>query len=132
MKARRSLFALLVGLGCCAVLAGLSTSTAGRDVIYEVRPQIDVPQYPSHATSTIDAYERLMDRYMDLTGSNLARVGTDMQSVINKLDSIDRKLTRLSARMGRIEKALGLKPAAPMVEKQPEFDTALKNPPDKP
>ena len=73
-----------------------------------------------------------MDRYMDLTGSNLVRVGTDLQSVLNKLDSIDLKLTRLSARMGRIEKALGLEPPAPMVEKQPESDTALKNPPDKP
>ncbi|MHC4156551.1 MAG: hypothetical protein ACYST6_16755 [Planctomycetota bacterium] len=132
MKARRSLFAVLVGLGCCAVLVALSAGTAGSEVIYEVRPQIDVPQYPSHATSTIDAYERLMDRYMDLTGSNLVRVGTDLQSVINKLDSIDRKLTRLSARMGRIEKSLGLEPPAPIAVKKPQPETARKSPPDKP
>jgi hypothetical protein len=132
MKARRSLFALLVGLGCCVVVVGLSTSTAGRDVIYEVRPQIDVPQYPSHATSPIDAYERLMDRYMDLTGSNLVRVGTDLQSVINKLDSIDRKLVRLSARMGRIEKALGLEPPAPIAVKKPKPETARKSPSGEP
>jgi hypothetical protein len=107
MKARRSLFALLVGLGCCVVVVGLSTSTAGRDVIYEVR-------------------------YMDLTGSNLVRVGTDLQSVINKLDSIDRKLVRLSARMGRIEKALGLEPPAPIAVKKPKPETARKSPSGEP
>ena len=132
MKTRKSLFALLVGLGCCAVLVGLSTSTAGREVIYEVRPQIGTPEYRTDAARTVDAYERLMDRYMDLTGSNLVRVGTDLQSVINKLDSIDRKLTRLSARMGRIEKALGLEPPAPIAVKKPQPETARKSPPDKP
>ena len=132
MKVSRSLIALLVGVGCCAALLVLSAATVGSEVVYEVRPQIDVPGYPGDATRAIDAYERLMDRYMDLTAGNLLRVGTDLQSVINKLDSMDRKLTRLSARIGRIEKALGIELPAPPAVKKAQPETGAQSPPEKP
>jgi len=132
MKVSRSLIALLVGAGCCAAVLGLSAATVGSEVVYEVRPQVDVPGYPGDAARAIDAYERLMDRYMDLTAGNLLRVGTDLQSVVNKLDSIDRKLTRLSARIGRIEKALGVVPPAPPAAKKAPPETAPQSPPEKP
>lgn len=132
MKVSRSLIALLVGVACCAALLGLSAATVGSEVVYEVRPQVDVPGYPGDAVRAVDAYERLMDRYMDLTAGNLLRVGTDLQSVINKLDSIDRKLTRLSGRIGRIEKALGIEPPAPRPLKKAQPETGPQSPPEQP
>ena len=108
MRRERSLLAVAAGLVCCVVLLWFSVS-AGGEKEYEIQPQISVPEYRTDAARAIDAYERLMERYMDLTEVNLMRTGADVQAVLKKVDSIDRKLTRLSARIARIEKALGLK-----------------------
>jgi hypothetical protein len=127
MKARKNLFAVVAGLlACCTGLVWVSTTTGGREEIYEVRPEVAIPEYRSDAARAIDAYERLMERYLDLTEGNLVRVGTDVHSVLNKLDSIERELTRLSARMGRIEKSLGIEQAQAANQKNTRPQTPQK------
>ncbi|MHC4622268.1 MAG: hypothetical protein ACYS4W_00020 [Planctomycetota bacterium] len=107
MRSERGLLAIAAGLVCCIVLVWFSVS-AGVEKRYEIRPEISVPEYRTDAARAIDAYERLMERYMDLTEGNLMRIGAEVQTTVYKLDSIDRKLTRLSARLARIEKSLGI------------------------
>jgi ABC-type transporter Mla subunit MlaD len=118
---KKSLVIVAVAV-CCLFVIWLSTSIQGGQRTYEVRPEVTIPEHRTDAGRAIDAYERLMDRYMDLTERNLFRVGTDLQEVVKKLDAIDEKLTKLAARIGRIENALDIKkPYNPLVEKiQPQ------------
>jgi len=117
----RNLLVVAAGLVCCVVVVWLSTSIQGGEKTYEVRPQITLPEYRTDAARAIDAYERLMDRYMGLTERNLTRFGTGLKGVVKKLDSIDAKLTELSARMARIERALGIEePKRPVEKKAPQ------------
>jgi hypothetical protein len=124
MKTKRNLLAVVTGLVCCAVVVWFCTSIQGVEKSYEVQPQITVPEYRTDAARAIDAYERLMERYMDLTEGNLTRIGSDIQCIVEKLDAIDAKLTRLCARTARIEKALGLEqPNRPAAKKPLSADT---------
>lgn len=75
---------------------------------YEVQPNLTIPEYKTDIVRVVDAYERLMDRYMDLTERNLTGIGSDLETVIMKLDSIDAKLNELAAKTARIEKTLGI------------------------
>ena len=108
MRTNKNLLAVAAAVVCCAIVIWFSTSIRGSQKTYEVQPHITIPEYRTDAARAIDAYERLMERYMDLTEMNLFRVGTDVQCVVKKLDSIDYKLTELCARIVRIEKALGI------------------------
>jgi hypothetical protein len=107
MRRERGLLVIAAGLVCCIVLVWFSVS-AGVEKRYEIQPQISVPEYRTDAARAIDAYERLMERYIDLSEGNLMRIGADVRTTVYKLDFIDRKLTRLSARLSRIERALGI------------------------
>ena len=108
MRTNRNLLAVVAGLVACIIVVWLSTSIHGSDKTYELQPQLTVPEYRTDIVRVIDAYERLMERYMDLTERNLTTVGADLRGVVIKLDSIDGRLTELSARIARIEKALGI------------------------
>ncbi len=123
MKMSRNLLIITIAVISSLVIIRLCTSTQGSQKTYEVHPSITVPEYRTDAARAIDAYERLMDRYMNLTEKNIFRIDTDIQEVAKKLDSIDDKLTRLSARIGGIEKALGIKQA------DTDINTDIKNPP---
>jgi archaellum component FlaC len=83
-------------------------SLYGGQKTYEVESQITIPEYRTDAARAIDAYERLMERHMDLTEGNFTRIGVDLRDVAKKLDSINSKLTELSTRIARIEKKLGI------------------------
>jgi len=107
MKTNKNLLAVATGLIACLVVIWFSTSIHGEKT-YEVQPQVTIPEYKTDAARAIDAYERLMGRYMDLTERNLIGIDTSLQGVVKKLDSIDGKLTKLSTRLARIEKALGI------------------------
>jgi hypothetical protein len=127
MKTNRNLFAAAVIGLCCILVVWLSISIQGSQKKYEVQPHITIPEYKTDAARAIDAYERLMDRYMDLTERSIFRVDTDIRDVVKKLDSIDDKLTKLSARMAGIEKALGIK------QTDMDINTNIKDePPAKP
>jgi len=126
MRTKKRLLAVIAAVVGCLVVVWLSTSIQGGQKTYELEPRLSIPEYRTDTVRIMDAYERLMERYMDLTGSNSAMVGMDLKSVLAKLDSIDGRLVELSARMARIEKALGVeKPAAPAAK-------SLQSQPDPP
>ena len=122
MITNKKLLAVGAVVVCCITVAWFSTSIQGGPKTYELRPHISLPEYRTDAARAIDAYERLMERYMNLTERNSIRIGADLKEVIKKLYSIDNKLTELSARIARIEKTFGIEqPKPPAKEKaQPE------------
>ena len=128
MKKSRNVLAVVAAVTGCLILVWLATSIQGGQRTYELKPQIAVPEYRTDAARAIDAYERLMDRYMDLTERNLFMVGTDIQDVVRKLDSIDGKLTQLSKRMAGIENALDIKQLSPPAIKKPSAKPLGKRP----
>lgn len=74
---------------CAAVgLLWFSHTTVADQKRFEIHPDVAVSGYQSDAARITDAYERLMDRYMDMVEKNIS---------INaeKLDSIDRRLARI-------------------------------------
>jgi hypothetical protein len=109
MKTNRNTLAILAVIIACSVLVWLSASMEGSQKTYEIHPNITMPEYKTDLVRVMDAYERLMERYMDLTQQNQAMVGTDLRYVVTTLDSIDVQLTGLSTRIARIEAALGIK-----------------------
>ena len=126
MRISKSLLVVVAGLACCVVGLWFSTSIHGIERTYEVQPQITIPEYRTDAARAIDAYERLMERYMDLTEGNLIRMGVDIQEIAKKLDSIDTMLKGLSAGMVRVEKALGVECPKPPVSENRQFETIGK------
>ena len=119
MATNKSLLAVGAVVVCCITVVWFTTSIQGGPKIYELRPQIAVPEYRTDTVRAIDAYERLMERYMDLTEWNSTMIGTDLKEVMKKLDSIDDKLTELSARIARIEKTFGIEQPKPQAKKKP-------------
>ena len=98
----------MASLAFCGIILWLSALIHGGERTYRVRPEITLPEYRTDAARAIDAYERMMSRYMTSTERHLSGVNEDVKAALKKLDSLDRKLTGLSARMARIEKALGI------------------------
>jgi len=113
MITNKNLLAVGAVVVCCITVVWFSTSIQGVPKTYELRPQISIPEYRSDAVRAIDAYERLMERYMDLTERNSTRIGADLKEVMKKLDSINNKLTELSAGIARIEKTFGIEQPKP-------------------
>lgn len=99
----------------------LSTSVGENRRRYEVETQVyGVPAYQSDAARAIEAYERLMERYLDLTERNLVGLATDVKVFTDKLDVIDSRLSTLDARLARIEQHLGIAPViAPSTTSDP-------------
>lgn len=108
MKTNRNTLAVLVVIIACSVLVWLSASIEGSQKTYEIHPNITMPEYKTDLIRITDAYERLMERYMDLTEKNQSVVGTDLKYVVTMLDSIDGRLAEFSARIARIETALDI------------------------
>ena len=108
MKVSKKLLVVVAGIAACAAIVCYSPSIQGSQKTYELQPQVTIPEYRTDAARAIDAYERLMERYMDLTERNLFGIGADVRIAAKRLDSIDRKLNELSARMTEIEKVLGI------------------------
>ena len=108
MKTKKRLLAVAAVIVCCAIAVWSSKSIHGSQNTYELRPQITIPEHRTDIVRVVDAYERLMERYMDLTERNSALMNADIKNIAASLDSIDGKLTELSARTARIERALGI------------------------
>ncbi len=102
----------------------------GKDTVYELHPQIILPEYGTDTGYSVDTYQRLMDSYMSIMGDNLASLRGDMRNVFRKLDSIDSKLDELSQRMRKIENALGIEPPALQETGTTQKATAGKKSPD--
>jgi len=108
MKTNRNTLAVLVVIIACSILVWLSASIEGSQKTYEIQPHLTIPEYKTDLARVMDSYERLMERYMDLTQQNQSMVGTDLKYVVTTLDSIDGRLMELSVRIARIETALGI------------------------
>ena len=123
MKTNKSTLAILVAIIVCSVLVWLSASIEGSQKTYEIHPNIAMPGHKTDLARVMDAYERLMERYMDLTQQNQSIVGADLKYVVTTLDSIDGRLAEFSARIARIETALGIEkpksPSIPIPDPQP-------------
>jgi hypothetical protein len=127
MKSKMSLLAVAVTLICCVSIIWFSGSIQGSQRTYEVQPNLTIPEYKTDIVRVIDAYERLMDRYIDMTERNLTGVDGDLQTVIMKMDSIDNKLTELNTRTARIEKALGIDTTQNIIDKNITTQTGADN-----
>jgi hypothetical protein len=113
----RNFLTVATGVVVCIIVIWLSKSIQGGEKTYEIQPHITMPGYRADAVHAIDAYERLMDRYMGLTERNLDRIETNQGAVLRRLDSIDRKLDELTTKISRIERAIGAGSAKPAVKK---------------
>jgi len=123
MKTNRNTLAILVAIIACSVLVWLSASIQGGQKTYEIQPHLKIPEYKTDLARVMDAYERLMERYLDLTQQNQTMVGADLKYAVTALDSIDGRLAELAARITRIETALGIdqskSAASPRPDPQP-------------
>ncbi|MHC4123255.1 MAG: hypothetical protein ACYSSI_06745 [Planctomycetota bacterium] len=126
MKTKKNKNLLVVGavLIPCLILIGFSSSIRGGEKSYKIKPEITLPEYRTDTARAIDAYESVMDRFIDLTEKNLTGINTDVKGIANKLVLIDCKLTDISTRMTRIEKALGIEQTEKRVEETPEAKTS--------
>lgn len=114
MSTNKKLLAVAAAITCCVIAVWSSTSIHGSPNTYELQPQIAIPEHKTDIARVIDAYERLMERYMDLTDRNSALMSADIKSIAASLDSINGRLAELSARTARIEQALGIQqPVSP-------------------
>jgi hypothetical protein len=118
MRTKKSAFGIAAGVIACAVVVWYSGVIEGYERTYEIRPEIRLPENRTDAARAIDAYERLMERYMSVTERNFGGVNVDLKGIGKRLDSIDGKLAGLSERVGRIEKALGIEPPKKAVVEQ--------------
>jgi hypothetical protein len=126
MTRKTSLFAIGGAVGVCAITVWVSTLIGGGEITYEVRPEITIPEYKTDAARAIDAYERMMDRYMHMAEMNSVGLNMDIRILMEKLDSLDRKMDGLSVRMARIEKALGIEKPKKASEEKPRPGTSDK------
>ena len=108
MKTNRNILTVIVVIIACSMVVWLSATLQGDQKTYEIQPHLIIPEYKTDLARVMDAYERLMERYMDLTEQNQSMVGTDLKYVVTTLDSIDGRLAEFSARIARIETALGI------------------------
>ena len=117
MKQQKNLLIIIAVVFAGIVVVWSFTSIQGSQRTYEVHPQITMPGYRTDAVRALDAYERLMDRYMDLVEKNLKDIEADFKKTAAKIDSIDARLMELCERTARIEKALGIEQPNEMTPK---------------
>ena len=119
MITNKNLLAAAAVVVCCITVIWFSTTIQGSPKTYEVRPRISLPEYKTDTIHAIDAYERLMERYMSMTERSSVRIDSDLKEVIKRLDSINYKLTELSLRIAKIEKTFGIEESKPQAKKKP-------------
>jgi hypothetical protein len=114
MGSNRRLWSIIVAAALCLVVVWFSTSRGQGRGNYQTETRVyTTPEYQTDTSRAIDAYEKLMQRYMDVTERNFNGLAIDIKAVAMKLDAIDAKLTALDIRLARIEKHLGIVPPAP-------------------
>lgn len=106
MRTCKSLSAGCGVLIICLIVLVVSSLIQGSD--YKIKPEITLPEYRTDTARAIDAYERVMDRFMSMTERNFTEIDTDVKGIAKQLVSIDINLKSISTRMMRIEKALGI------------------------
>lgn len=125
MKAKKNLLRIGLLVLCVVILAGGAMTLFGaEEKTYEIHPEIALGPYQSDTMRIMNAYERLMERYMNLVEVNLQDMSQGNQVTVKKLESIEKKLDALGMRMGRIEKALRIEPVKASRTKSPAIPEA--------
>lgn len=131
MKRSRTAYRIAGGIVVCMILLGWSTTT-GRDRNgYEVEAHVyGVGPAQSDAARAINANERLMERYMDMTERQLFDLAGELKVLTLKIDAVDAKLAQLDQRLARIEKHLGIvqTPVRPDPNASPKPEAPAANP----
>ncbi len=109
MKSKSRVLFLCAILSFVLVLMWFSGRGEAIEKTVEVEPWITVPEYRSDAGRAIDAYERMMERYMDVTQEDIGGIRGGVKLVSRKLSSIEMKLDRMEQRLVRIERTMGIK-----------------------
>jgi hypothetical protein len=103
---------LLLAIVSACVIAGLFSATIwSSSKVYEIRPQINLPEYqlyPSNTTAPFGSACGGFEQYETAAAEKLSAISTNLEAVSKKLDSIDSKLVQLSDRLTKIENALGV------------------------
>ncbi len=110
-KNRKTIAFIIVGV---LFLFTFTTITGGQRN-YQIKPEVEIPEYKTDNTRMIETYVRLMDRYMDLVEKNLGAIDLNIKNTAKSLERIDKNLNDLSIRIARIEKAMGIEePQSPI------------------
>jgi len=111
MKSTRRYTLIAAVVLLVTVVLWLSTALGQTRKRYEIETQVyATPEYRTDATRAIDAYERVMERYMDSSERNFVGLAADLRAIAIQLNALDAKLTKLDTRMDRIERHLGVVP----------------------
>ncbi len=127
MNKNKNLLAVGIVIIVCIIVIGFSSSIQGSEKTYEIRPRISLPAYQTDTGRAIEAYERMMERFMSLTDNNLSGINTNVEGIGKSLVLIDYKLTELSRRMSRIEKALDIEQPKKRSGKTPKAKTPVSS-----
>jgi len=123
MKSTRRYTLIAIAVLLVTVVLWLSSAPGQTHKRYEIETQVyATPEYRTDATRAIDAYERVMERYMDSSERSFVALAGDLKAISVQLSALDAKLTRLDTRMERIERHLGVVP-------QPAVSTSDPNAP---
>ncbi len=131
MRTKKNLLLTVTALTACVILILSATSIRGSEKTLEIWHEYSSPEYQTDTSRAINAYERVMNRFMTITEKNLDKVESNVTRIALKLDSIDRKLTELLIRIERIEKALQITPPPEPAPKQ-QLKPAIPNENKKP
>ncbi|HPC95464.1 MAG TPA: hypothetical protein PLU87_11000 [Sedimentisphaerales bacterium] len=116
MRSSKRTYVAIAAVVIGIVVLVLSTSVGQNRRNYDVEAQVyTTPEYRTEASRAIDAYERVMERYMDATEQGFAGIAADLGAVATRLESIDARLAKLDERLERIERHLGILPLRPPV-----------------
>ncbi len=133
MRSNRRVVVAIAGAVVGMIVLTLPTSVGQNQRNYEVQTRVyATPEYRTDTTRAIDAYERVMERYMDATEQNFSLMAADIGAVAVRLEAIDAGLAKLDARLERIERHLGILPPAPAADPNvasPSSPTPLRLPP---
>jgi len=102
-------FWLIIGLVFLLTTA-MGVESSGKRHTFEVRNSITSPQYRSDAARAIDAYERLMERYMSLTETNLVATQADGRDMAYRLTRLESTLERIEQKLDHLGRTLQVSP----------------------
>lgn len=108
IKQNKSLLAIFAFLMVCLFVNFFSTSLQGSEKRYEIHPEITLPESKTDTARIIDAYERMVNNYLQSIDSDLTRIHLNTEHASKKMDSIDQKIYILSIQLETIQKKLGI------------------------
>jgi hypothetical protein len=120
---------ILLGVLTCVVLLWSLAGAQGRKT-YEIRPQIPESVFNTGSTRALDAYERVIDRVLELNSRQLDAMDLNVKDMSKQLARVEAKLDRLLNHTLFIEYALGI-PQGAVTDDPPKTLSEDPNTPEK-